>query len=834
MNFKEQGLSSSEAARLLHKNGPNELPRNGARSSLVLIVDVLTEPMFLLLLGAAAIYLLLGDLRDALVLCCSTLIIIAITFIQEHRTENALAKLRDLGSPQALVIRDNQAQRIASRDLVVDDIIMLSEGDRVPADAQLLESTSLNVDESILTGESLPVDKSGPDTEHNQVYSGTLVISGYATAKVIAIGLQTRFGQIGNDLKTIATEVTPLYREVRQIVRRIAVAAVLLCITVAVVYALTHHQWLAGLLAGITVAMGVLPEEFPVVLTVFLAMGAWRISRHHVLTRRMPAIESLGAATILAVDKTGTLTENRMQVACILTVRNSAHTLFDLRLANTTLDQSARHVLATAMGASEIDAFDPMEIAIHEACKIYAPSESNTFASLSLVREFDLTPQRLAVTHVWQSFENGTTRTVSKGAPETISRLCKLDQLTHQALHTIIETLSNQGLRVLGIAHATGNAATVPSTPDDCEFNFMGLVCLADPVRADVPAAVAECQTAGIRVVMITGDHIGTARAIAAQAGLDKDSQVITCDELDHLTDEELQEKIRGVTVFARATPQHKLRLVQAFKRNNEVVVMTGDGVNDAPALKAAHVGVAMGKRGTDVAREAAALILMNDDFASLVAGVRLGRRIYDNIRHAMCYLVAVHIPLAGLALIPVLLGLPLVFYPVHVLFLEFVIDPACSFVFEAEPEADNIMQRKPRTITDSLFSHRSIVHSVILGFASFLAAIATYYIALKWLTEPEARALCFSALVVSNVVLMLMNRAHTTTLGTVIKHRNNAFWVISILALIGLECAVYLKPLQEVFRFSAPSIIATLLMLIGTTAAIAIAKSGSQLMHRP
>lgn len=832
MNIKDQGLSSAAAAQRLRADGPNELPRNGSRGSFTVMIDVVTEPMFLLLLAAAGVYMILGDLRESLVLCSSTLIIIAITFIQERRTENTLAKLRDLTTPQAVVIRDKQTQTISSKDVVVDDIIMLSEGDRVPADAQLLQSTSLSSDESILTGESLPVDKLALNDGRDHVYRGTLIVSGYATAKVFATGARTRIGLIGKDLQSIPSEVTPLYREVRWIVRRIAIAALLLCIAVAVVYAITHHQWLGGILAGITVAMGMLPEEFPVVLTVFLAMGAWRISRHHVLTRRMPAIESLGAATILAVDKTGTLTENRMKVACLVTLEHSVQNIFDLR-NGIALDDAAKQVLAVARAASEIAAFDPMEIAIHQASTLCASAESQVYESSSLVREYDLTPQLLAVTHFWQRPQTGKIDVTCKGAPETLMRLCKLDNATTEALNVTINRLSTQGLRVLGVARGSADENAIPASPEQCDLTFIGLICLADPVRQDVPAAVAECRSAGIRVVMITGDHAGTARTIAEQANLDSASQVITCDTLNSLTDEELQQRIRAINVFARATPQHKLRLVQALKNNKEVVVMTGDGVNDAPALKAAHVGVAMGKRGTDVAREAASLILLNDDFASLVAGVRLGRRIYNNIQHAMCYLVAVHIPLAGLALIPILLGLPLVFYPVHVLFLEFLIDPACSFVFEAESEAKDIMQRKPRAVDSKLFSFASMRDSVILGCASSIAALGTYYVALRWLPETQSRALCFSALVVGNIALMLMNRTHHSSFRTMIAERNHAFWAISTLAALGLICVVHIKPLADVFQFSSPSLLATILMLLTTIGMIVITKVALQSMHR-
>jgi Ca2+-transporting ATPase len=811
------GLSASEAARRLHADGPNELPGHRPRNLPAIVREVLSEPMFLLLIAAAAIYVVLGDAREALVLTASIIIIVAITVLQQRRTEHALSALRDLSSPRALVVRDGVEQRIAGRDVVVGDIVLLREGDRVPADGVLFSATALSVDESILTGESLPVDKVVGSDEAARIYSGSLVVRGFAAAEVRATGVRSEIGRIGHALTTLTDETTPLFREVRRVVRWVALSAVLLCAAIAVIYAVARTDWLGGVLAGITLAMGILPEEFPVVLTVFLAMGAWRISRAGVLTRRMPAIEAIGAATVLAVDKTGTLTENRMRVALIET---DDHTV-DMRIAAATLDDPAKAVLATALAASERDAFDPMERAIHEAARQWIPASAKRLGATNLVREYDLTPELLAVTHVWQQAGSSHFEVTVKGAPETVVDLCRLAAEARASLLRRAAVHADGGLRVLAVARGTFARTTLPDTPRDFELELSGLLCLADPLRSDVPHALAECAQAGIRVVMITGDHPGTALSIAAQAGFDTRHGVLTGAELDPLTDEELRLRARDIDIYARAKPEHKLRLVQAFKANGDVVAMTGDGVNDAPALRAAHIGVAMGGRGTDVAREAAALVLVNDDFASLVAAVRLGRRIYSNIRHAMSYIVAVHIPIAGLGLLPVLFGWPLLFFPMHVLFLEFVIDPACAFVFEADPEAPDIMKRKPRRPDESLFSTAMLKRSLALGLLVLLLSAIVYAVALRLGPEGEARALAFLVIVAANLALIFVSRSRSESFARIIVKPNRVYWWIAALTGIALGTAIYLPSAAAIFQFAQPSLAAVLVVIVASVSLV-------------
>lgn len=811
------GLSATEAACRLLADGPNELPGHRPRNLPAIVREVLSEPMFLLLIAAAAIYIVLGSVREASVLAASIVVIVVITVLQQRRTEHALAALRDLSSPRALVIRDGVEQRITGREVVSGDIVLLREGDRVPADGVLLSATALSVDESILTGESLPVDKTAGSQEAARVYSGSLVVRGFGAAEVRATGMRSEIGRIGHALTTLTDETTPLFREVRSIVRWVALSALLLCAAIAVIYAVARTDWLGGVLAGVTLAMGILPEEFPVVLTVFLAMGAWRISRAGVLTRRMPAVESIGAATVLAVDKTGTLTENRMRVALIETDNDTV----DMRHADVILDDRATALLATALAASERDAFDPMERAIHEAARRWIPASAERLGRMNLVREYDLTPELLAVTHVWQQSGSPQFEVTVKGAPETVVALCRLAADTRARLLQRAATHADGGLRVLAVARGTFALTTLPDTPRDFELELSGLLCLADPLRSDVPQALAECAEAGIRVVMITGDHPGTALSIAAQAGFDTRQGVLTGAELDPLTDEELRSRAREINIYARAKPEHKLRLVQAFKANGDVVAMTGDGVNDAPALRAAHIGVAMGGRGTDVAREAAALVLVNDDFASLVAAVRLGRRIYSNIRHAMSYIVAVHIPIAGLGLLPVLFGWPLLFFPMHVLFLEFVIDPACAFVFEADPEAPDIMKRKPRRPDESLFSASMLKRSLSLGLLVLLMSAIVYGVTLRLGSQGEARALAFLAIIAANLTLIFVSRSRSESFARIVVKPNRVYWWIAALTCVALSIAMYVPSAAAIFQFAQPSLAAVLAVILASVSLV-------------
>jgi Ca2+-transporting ATPase len=812
------GLTESQAAERLRTEGYNELPSSRNRSLFAIALEVVREPMFLLLVACGTLYLATGEVTDALMLLGFVGVVMGITIYQERRTERALEALRDLSSPRALVVRDGRKVRIAGRGVVRGDLILLAEGDRVPADAVLLQSINLSVDESLLTGESATVRKRAADPPLREmgraggddlpfVFSGTLVTQGQGVAEVLAAGAATELGKIGKALQTLETEETLLQKETRRLVKRLAAIGLTLCAAVVVLYGLTRgntwETWERGLLAGIALAMATLPEEFPVVLTIFLALGAWRISQSRVLTRRVPAIETLGAATVLCVDKTGTLTMNQMTISRLF----AGGGFFDAEdPAAKALPEEFHGLLEFGILASKRDPFDPMDKALKELGLRFLVRTEHLHDNWTLVHEYPLSPHLLALSHVWQSPDGTDFVIAAKGAPEAIADLCHFTPEQTAELAQRVAEMANSGLRVLGVAHGRFQRATLPGEQHAFNFEFLGLVGMADPVRPTVPAAIAECYRAGIRVVMITGDYPGTAQNIARRIGLTNPDEVITGPELDRMSDKELSRRIRTVGLFARVVPEQKLRIVLALKSNGEVVAMTGDGVNDAPALKAAHIGIAMGGRGTDVAREAAALVLLDDDFSSIVTAVRLGRRIFDNIKKAVAYIFAIHVPIAGLSLVPVFFAdWPLILLPIHIVFLELIIDPACSVVFEAEAAEADVMTRPPRNPNERLFSLRSIGVSLLQG-ASVLVIVLAVFILARHLSENDAnaRALTFTTLVIANLGLILTNRSWSLTILKTMKHANKALWWVLGGAIAFLALAIYVPWARGLFKFEA------------------------------
>ena len=805
-----EGLTDQEARERLATDGYNELPGTKKRNIFHILFEVVREPMFLMLIACGLLYLFLGDQEEALMLMGFVVVIIGITFYQEQKTERALDALRDLSSPRALVIRDGRQQRIAGREVVRDDIVLVAEGDRVPADAVLLSGSNISVDESLLTGESVSVRKKIWDGQLEMgrpggddqpfIYSGTMVVKGQGVVQVQKTGMRTEIGKIGKALQILEPEDTNLQRQTGKIVRNFAIIGVAMCVLVVVVFGLTRGDWLHGFLAGLTLAMAMLPEEFPVVLTIFLALGAWRISQHHVLTRRVPAVEMLGAATVLCTDKTGTLTQNRMTVTYLM-VNNE---LQEVELAQRSLPESFHELVEFGILATPVDPFDPMEKAIKELGGRTLANTEHIHADWSLMREYTLSEKLLAMSHVWRSKSRQVFMVAAKGAPEAIADLCHFTPAQSETLREQINRMADQGLRVLGVAKAEFTPVDLPAEQHDFEFKFIGLLGLADPIRPEVPGAVKECYDAGIRVIMITGDYPGTARNIARQIGLKPADEIITGSELDVMSEEELRQRIKTTCIFARAVPEQKLRIVGALKANGEVVAMTGDGVNDAPALKAAHIGIAMGGRGTDVARESAALVLVDDNFASIVAAVRMGRRIFDNLKKAMAFIFSVHIPIAGLSLIPVLLKWPLALLPVHVLFLELIIDPACTVVFEMEDDEPDIMQRPPRKLEAPLFGRSMVISGLIQGLGILAVVGGVYAFALtQGLGEGEARMYAFVSLVIGNLGLIFSNRSRTLSIVQSLRIPNKALWWITGGALFFLTLVLALPALRNVFSFA-------------------------------
>ena len=798
---RPQGLTSAQASARLAAEGFNELPSPDRRDLLRILWEVMRQPMFALLLVGGIVYLLLGDRTEAVLLLLFATFSVGITIVQESRSERVLETLRNLASPRALVIRDGIRTLIPGREVVRDDIVIVTEGDRVAADAAVLASHDLMLDESLLTGESVPVRKlaktqmpsrtlglpGGEDSPF--IFAGTLVVRGTGQARITATGLRSEMGKIGRAVQSIEMEQPHLQKQMQWLVRDFAVFGAVAGGLVVLLFGLLRGSWLQAMLGGIAIGMSLLPEEFPLVTAVFMAMGAWRISRAKVLTRRASAIETLGSTTVLCTDKTGTLTENRMSVVAVLDDDVSWNVADKAQPS-----PNAETILEAALLACPRDASDPMDIAIHKRA-------AASHGERTPERVYGLRSDLFVVANVY-SLDGGHTA-YAKGALEAVAEICHLRPERLAALRAQADVLAADGVRVLAVAKTKPFEAPDewPQSPRGFAFDYVGLVGFADPLRAEVPAAVAQCRSAGIRVLMVTGDYPATARAIGRQAGIG--TEVLTGDEIDAMPDELLASKLKTVTILARIRPEQKLRIVQCLKADGEVVAMTGDGVNDAPAIKAAHIGIAMGGRGTDVAREASAIVLLNDDFGSIVQTIRLGRRIYDNLRKAIEYIVAVHIPIAGLAIIPLLLGMPLILTPIHIAFLEMVIDPACSIVLEAETEEDDVMRRPPHDPVSPLLLPRRVLWGVIQGLAVLTVLAGTMVVAARMgLAEPDLRALVFTSLILANVGLILVNRSFSSSILGALMRPNPALRVLLAGVAIVLATALYFPPASALFHF--------------------------------
>ncbi len=776
------GLSNAEALSGLEQHGFNELSPEKPLCFWKKIWETCAEPMFLLLFGAAALYFILGEHKDALIMLGFVLFIAGINLFQEWRTDKTLHALKELSTPKTRVIRDGELQAINSRDLTIGDLMLVEEGERINADGKIIEMFDLGMDESSLTGESDTVWKKispAEQDEHwqrNCCYAGTSVIQGSAIVEVEKVGIGTEYGRISQSLASVIPAKTPLEKQTRRLIQICATIGLVLFVLVWMANYFHQAGIINSILAGITLAMAIIPEEFPVILTVFLSMGAWRLARKQALIRRMPSVETLGSVSVLCVDKTGTLTKNQM------TVQELAP--FD---SATTED-----LLYWASLASETEPYDPMEKAILAKAESSGVNKAQIFSN-KLLSEYPFNSASKMMGHVWEI--EGQPCLAAKGSPESILPLCNLNQVAAKQIENLQQQMAMNGFRVIAVARRK-NMAEIPHELSDNRMQLLGLIGLEDPPRETVPDAIRVCDKAGIRVIMITGDNGITAKAIAGKIGLANAGEVITGKELENMSDKELNEKVKSVNIFARVIPQHKMRIVKALQENGAVVAMTGDGVNDAPALKLADIGIAMGKRGTSVAREAADMILLDDNFTTIVETVKDGRRIYDNIKKAVGYVFVVHIPIALMALLPPLLHIPMLLLPVHVVLLELIIDPTCSIVFERQPADKDIMSRPPRSPSAGLISSGMLIKAILQGLAIFAVAFSVcLYLHNKNYGIELSRTFLLLTVAFSNLMLAFINQSEQrffiSSIGLLLRDR--VIILINVVIIIVLGLIVYL-----------------------------------------
>ncbi len=801
---RAEGLTSAEAEELQKQYGKNELTPQKKESFLEKALHIICEPMFLLLIVAAIIYFILGEPRDGAIMLIFVIGIISIDIIQEWKTDKTLNALRDLSAPQVKVIRDGVDKVIASADLVPGDLMMIYEGVKIPADGVVIKCNDLCVDESSLTGEAEGVWKVNTDSaeptedywRRDYCYAGTLVTQGTAMVLVDKIGAVTEYGKIGTNVASAPVEDTPLQKQTGALVKLCAgIAAVLFALVGVFTYFnipdhSTGARLIESVLSGITLAMAMIPEEFPVILTVFLSMGAWRLAKKNSLVRKLPSVETLGAVSVLCVDKTGTITMNRMSVTEAWALNGDDHMLIE------------------TMGLGcETDAYDPMEKAMLAYCDDHGITKEHLFSG-RLISEYAFTNENKMMGHVWQ--RNGEIVIAAKGSPEKILSVCSLTgDEREKADHKILE-MSKEGLRVIAVAvMKPQNEAEIPENITCCVLTLLGLIGLSDPPREGIAKDIALCNRAGIRVVMITGDNGITASSIAKKIGMQDYENIITGDMLNAMTDGELREKVKNVSIFSRVIPEHKMRIVKAFKDNGEIVAMTGDGVNDAPALKYADIGIAMGKRGSEVSREAADLILMDDNFTTIVDTVSDGRRIYDNIRKAVGYVFTIHIPIAFASLLAPMLGISpsaLLLLPLHVVLLELIIDPTCSIVLERQPAESDIMDRPPRNPKESIVNAKILTKSVLQGLVIFASSFGTYFYMLAGNPEnaPVARAMGLAIIMLSNLFLVQVNSSeHDFAFQSIKKLASDkVMWAVNIFTLAGL-CAILYTPINAFLKLA-------------------------------
>lgn len=814
------GLTTTEALELKKIHGKNELLSQKPKTIYTYLLELSKEPMVYLLFICGLIYFFLGDHGEASMLLAFFFLIIIITIFQEKKTDNAIEALKSISNPRALTLRDGQKNRIPGTEIVPGDIVFLNEGDYIPADSHLISSINVQVDESILTGESVPVKKEIGE----ELFSGTTIVSGHATIIVHSIGQNTFLGKIGKSISKVESSHSRLEIETNLLVKKLSIIALGLCAFVIITYSLSNHDWIKGSLLGISLAMAILPNELPAVLTIYFAMAAWRLSKYKVLTRKISSIENLGSINVLCVDKTGTLTMNKMTIQKIY----SNDQIIDLSVElEAQLPEAFHEILEYGILASRKDPFDPMEIAFSSTGNKYLKDTEHLHHDWSLEKEYPLSNQLLSITHAWKGENNNGFVIGAKGSPEAIIDLCHLNEVEKDKVQKLANDMALSGLRILGVAKSYTLDKKLPAIQHDFEFKFLGLVGIADPIRPGIKESISECKNAGIRVIMLTGDHPVTAKSIARQIGLLDPDNVITGVQLDKIPDTELCKLIKSVSVFSRIMPEQKLRLVEILKKNKDIVAMTGDGVNDAPALRSAHIGIAMGEKGTDVAREASDIVLLNDDFSSIVESIKCGRKVYLNIKNALIYLFSIHIPIAGMSVLPVIFNLPLVLLPAHIAFLHLIIEPASSIAFEGDEPSVDIMKQPPRPSNEFLFNFDLWYVSSIKGVILFLALAIVYLISLwRHQGEADARTLVITTLILSNTLLLFLNRGPNVSILKCLTKRPNkiVIWLI-ITSMLLLAAALYIPSARVLLNFSFMHPIDIAICILATFVAIGLSE---------
>lgn len=790
-----KGLTENEVKVSRERYGYNQMEAIGKNSLLDMLINILKEPMLILLFAISIIYVLVGDYGEALFMFMAIIAVSAISFYQDNRSKKALEELEKLNEPLSTVIRNSEVVKIATHDIVIGDLCITEEGRIINADGRIVHSNDFSVNEASLTGESFSVFKNS-DPGNNKIFSGTIAVSGLAVFEVEQIGKQTQIGKIGESILTIKEEISPLQVQIRKFVKWMAVAGILIFLMVWMFSFIRTGNLVDSLLNGLTLAMSVLPEEIPVAFTTFMALGAWKLMREGIIIKRSSIVETLGSTTVICSDKTGTITENSMQLKQLYDYR-SDKTFDEKEFANPELAA----LIDYAMWSSEPVPFDPMEKTLHQ---VYEQTQRDDVRKdYQMFHEYPLEGKPPMMTHL---FENSEKERIiaAKGAPEAILAVATLSDTEKDKIRGLIREFGQQGYRVLGVAKSGFEGNDFPERQQDFEFEFLGLVVFYDPPKEGIREVFRHIYEAGIKVKVITGDNADTTRSIASQAGIVNTAEVLNGTDVAAYSEEALIPVAERTVLFTRMFPEAKLSVVNALKKKGEVVAMLGDGVNDGPALKAAHIGVAMGNKGTEIAKAAASLVITNDDLEKLVIGIAAGRRIYANIKKAIQYIISIHIPIILTVSLPLFLGwiFPQIFTPVHVIFLELVMGPTCSIVYENEPMEKNTMQQPPRAMTDTFLNLRELAISIIQGLVITAGVLFTYqWSVLNGGSEEKTRAMVFTTLIIANILLSLVNRSFSYSVFDSFKNKNPLFPVITGLTLVLLFAILYIAPATNFFH---------------------------------